>query len=72
MSTIAKQLVLVLIKEITADKRQRHIAPDYVLMHEINTSISQAINSLAEEGTICLREASVNKHPAYEIPCKRE
>lgn len=29
--TIAKQLAFVLVKEIIADKKNRHIAPDYAL-----------------------------------------
>lgn len=58
--TIAKQLALVLVKEIIADKRHKHIAPDYALRNEIN--------SLVADGSLIQRSASVNRYPAYEIP----
>lgn len=34
--TIAKQLALVLVKEIIANKRSSHISPDYALRNEVN------------------------------------
>lgn len=33
--TIAKQLALVLVKEIIANKRSSHISPDYALRNEV-------------------------------------
>lgn len=70
--TIAKQLALVLVKEIIADKRNRHIVPDYALRNEINVLVGQALDSLVADGSLVQREASVNRYTAYEIPCQRE
>ncbi len=66
--TIAKQLALVLVKEIIADKRHKHIAPDYALRNEINSMVGQALDSLVADGSLIQRRASVNRYPAYEIP----
>lgn len=66
--TIAKQLVLVLVKEIIVDKKNRHIAPDYALRNEVNALVGQALDSLVDDGSLVLRRASVNRHTAYEIP----
>ena len=66
--TIAKQLVLVLVKEIVAVKRHKHIFPDYALRKEINDLICQALDELVHDGTLVQREASVNRHIAYELP----
>lgn len=66
--TIAKQLVLVLVKEIVAIKRHKHISPDYALRKEINDLICQALDELVHDGTLVQREASVNRHIAYELP----
>lgn len=66
--TIAKQLALVLVKEIIADKKNRHIAPDYALRNEINSLLGQALDSLVADGSLVQREASVNRYIAYEIP----
>lgn len=66
--TIAKQLVLVLVKEIIANKRNSRIAPDYALRNEINSLVGQALDSLVADGSLIQREASVNHHAAYEIP----
>lgn len=65
--TIAKQLALVLVKEIIADKRQKHIAPDYALYTEINKSVQQALNELVHDGTLVYCQASVNKIPAFQL-----
>lgn len=66
--TIAKQLALVLVKEIIADKRNRHIVPDYALRNEVNVLVGQALDALVADGSLVQREASVNRHIAYEIP----
>ena len=66
--TIAKQLALVLVKEIIADKKNRHIAPDYALRNEVNALVGQALDALVDDGSLVLRSASVNLYPAYEIP----
>ncbi len=66
--TIAKQLALVLVKEIIADKRHKHIAPDYALRNEINSLVGQALDALVDDGSLVQRSASVNRYPAYEIP----
>lgn len=66
--TIAKQLALVLVKEIVADKKNRHISPDYALRNEVSALVGQALDSLVDDGTLVLRSASVNRYPAYEIP----
>lgn len=66
--TIAKQLALVLVKEIIANKRNSRIAPDYALRNEINSLLGQALDSLIADGSLIQREASVNRYPAYEIP----
>ena len=69
--TIAKQLALVLVKEIIADKKQKHIAPDYALRNEINARIDYAIDELVADGSLVERSASVNRFSAYEIPSQR-
>lgn len=66
--TIAKQLALVLVKEIIADKKQRHIAPDYALRNEVNMRLGQALDELVADGSLVERSASVNLISAYEIP----
>lgn len=66
--TIAKQLALVLVKEIIAQKKNSHIAPDYALRNEVSALVGQALDSLVADGTLVQREASVNHHAAYEIP----
>lgn len=66
--TIAKQLALVLVKEIIADKRHKHIAPDYALRNEINSMVGHALDSLVADGSLIQRSASVNRYQAYEIP----
>lgn len=66
--TIAKQLALVLVKEIIANKRNNHIAPDYALRNEVNLLVGQALDSLVADGSLVQREASVNRYIAYEIP----
>lgn len=69
--TIAKQLALVLVREIIADKKNRHIVPDYALHNEINAMVVQALEALVADGSLVQRRASVNRHPAYEIPCQK-
>ncbi|MDE6276841.1 MAG: hypothetical protein K2M06_01895 [Muribaculaceae bacterium] len=66
--TIAKQLALVLVKEIIADKKQKHIAPDYALRNEVSMRLAQALDDLVADGSLVERSASVNRHIAYEIP----
>lgn len=66
--TIAKQLALVLVKEIIADKKQKHIAPDYALRNEVNIRLGLALDELVADGALVERSASVNRFPAYEIP----
>ena len=66
--TVAKQLVLVLVKEIIANKRNRHIAPDYALRNEVNMLVGQALDALVDDGSLVQRSASVNRYPAYERP----
>lgn len=70
--TIAKQLALVLVKEVIANKRNNHIAPDYALRNEVNMLVGQALDSLVADGSLVQREASVNRYIAYEIPSQRE
>ena len=69
--TIAKQLALVLVKEIIADKKQKHIAPDYALRNEVNIRLGLALDELVADGSLVERKASVNYFPAYEIPNQR-
>ena len=64
--TIAKQLALVLVKEVIANKRNSHIAPDYALRNEVNLLLGQALDSLVADGSLVQREASVNRYIAYE------
>lgn len=66
--TIAKQLALVLTKEIIAEKKQRRVAPDYALLGEINERVGQALDQLVTDGALVKRQASVNRNPAYECP----
>lgn len=66
--TIAKQLALVLVKEIIANKRISHISPDYALRNEVNLLLGQALDSLVADGSLIQREASVNHYIAYDIP----
>lgn len=66
--TIAKQLILVLVKEISAEKKQKHIIPEYPLWNEINSRIKTALDTLVSEGTLIERPASVNRYPAYQLP----
>lgn len=66
--TLAKQLALVLVKEIIAEKRNGHIAPEYALRREVNDKLSQALDALVADGSLVERKASVNIFPAYEIP----
>lgn len=66
--TIAKQLALVLVKEVIANKRNNHIAPDYALSNEVNALVGQALDSLVADGSLIQRVASVNRIIAYEVP----
>lgn len=66
--TIVKQLALVLVKEIIAEKRNGKIAPDYAMRREINDKLGLALDELVAEGSLVERKASVNYFPAYEIP----
>lgn len=66
--TIAKQLALVLVKEVIADKRNRHIAPDYALRNEVNMLVGQALDSLVADGSLVQREASVNRQSLMRFP----
>lgn len=72
MSTISKQLALTLVKEVIADKRNRHVAPDYALRTEVQSKLSEALKELVADGSLIERQASVNRVVAYEIPCQRE
>ena len=63
-----KELALALVKEVVADKKQRGIAPDYAIINEVHGVLNDALLSLVNEGCLILREASVNRYPAYEIP----
>lgn len=69
--TIAKQLALVLVKEIIAEKRNGKIAPDYALRREIIDKLGLTLDELVADGSLVEREASVNFFPAYEIPYQR-
>lgn len=66
--TITKQLALVLVKEVIANKRNKHIVPDYALRNEVSALLGQALDALVADGSLVLRDASVNHIPAYEIP----
>lgn len=66
--TIAKQLALVLVKEIIAEKRNQRIFPEHALRKEINNQLSHALDALVADGSLVERIASVNRLPAYEIP----
>lgn len=72
MSTISKQLALILVKEVIAEKRNNKVVPDYALGLEVGAKVIQALNELVADGSLIERQASVNRHPAYEIPCQRE
>lgn len=66
--TIAKQLALVLVKEIIAEKKHRKVVPNFALGPEVNAKVTQALNELVAEGSLIERQASLNRLPAYEIP----
>lgn len=66
--TIAKQLVLALVKEVIADKKERGIAPEYAISTELRQITDEALFALVTEGCLILRSASVNRMPAYELP----
>lgn len=68
MSTIARQLALVLVKEVIADKRNRLVSPDYALHTEVQAKVSEALKELVANRSLIERQASINRHPAYEIP----
>lgn len=69
MSTAtSKQLALALVKEVIADKKQRGIVPNYAIIMEVHGVLNDALTALVTEGCLILREASVNRYPAYEIP----
>lgn len=67
----ARTLILDLIAAITADKRQRGISPDYALLPELRTALTEVANdslsALLADGMISLRQAGVNRIPAYTI-----
>jgi hypothetical protein len=65
--TIAKQLALVLVKEVIANKRNKHIVPDYALRNEVSALLGQALDALVADGSLVQRKASVNRFIAYEI-----
>ena len=67
-NSTTKQLALALVKEVIADKKARGIAPDYALNNEVHGVLNDALSALVSEGCLILREASVNRYPAYEIP----
>lgn len=69
--TIAKQLALVLVKEIIADKQSRLIAPAVAMRNEVNALVGQALDALVADGTLIQREISVNRNIAYAIPDNR-
>lgn len=69
--TVAQQLALALVKEIIADKRTRHKAPDFAMRKEIIELVDRALDNLVDEGALLLRAVSVNRNYAYEIPCQR-
>ena len=56
------------VKEIIADKKNRHIVPDYALSTEVSNAVSKALAQLVADGSLVLRDASVNHIPPYEIP----
>lgn len=58
MSTVSKQLALVLVKEVIADKRYRHVAPDYALHTEVQSKVSEALKELAGNSIVvaCLKQ----------------
>lgn len=64
----AKQLALALVKEVIADKKQRGIVPNYAIIMEVHGVLNDALTALVTEGCLILREASVNRYPAYDIP----
>lgn len=64
----ATRLALSLVKEIIADKRQRHLIPDYALRGEVYALVGHALDTMVENGSLILHNASVNRYPAYEIP----
>lgn len=64
----AKQLALALVKEVIADKKPRGIVPNYAIITEVHKVLNDALTALVIEGCMILREASVNRYPAYEIP----
>lgn len=66
--TLAKQLALVPVKEIIAEKRNGNIAPEYALRREVTDKLGLALDALVADGSLVERKASVNLFPAYEIP----
>lgn len=63
-----QSLTLEMVKEVIAFKREKHIVPDYVLSTEVSNAVSKALAQLVADGSLVLRDASVNHIPAYEIP----
>ena len=68
--TTTQQLALALVREITAEKRQRRVAPDYAISTEIIQRLNLALDSLVADGTLIRHLASVNRHYAYEEKLK--
>lgn len=57
-----------MVKEVIADKKERGIAPGYAISTEVHGVLNDALFALVTDGSLILREASVNRYPAYEIP----
>lgn len=66
-----EQLAFDLVLAVIADKQRRHISPDYALQREIYDRLNQALDNLVADGTLIQRLASVNRHPAYQLPQSR-
>lgn len=63
----ARRLTLALVSDIARDKRSRGISPDYALATELQAAVTAALASLAADGSVSCRMASVNRIPAYSI-----
>lgn len=66
--TIAKQLTLVLVKEIIAEKQRKNVVPNYAFALEVTNKVRETLDALVADGSLVHREASVNRYDAYELP----
>lgn len=66
--TVAKQLVLTLVREITAQKKSRRVFPDSAMRIEVLNLVGQVLDALVADGSLVCHSLSVNRHIAYAEP----